>query len=150
MNSLRFALVALVCSAASAVAQTASLTADSTALSPSGGTVALTATVSYDGEPGALGWAIELPADWSFVGVSGPTPPAIVPDAGTTGTLEFAFTAVPAHRAEFTVLVKYPANARSTAATSTVLVRAGGKLNTLTPAPLQLAGVRSNRAQSRN
>ncbi len=145
MKSLRFALIALICSAASAFAQTATLASDATTLSPSGGTVTLTATVSYDGEPGALGWAIVLPADWSLVSVAGPDAPAIAPDAGTTGTLEFAFTSVPAQRAEFKVTVKYPANAATATATSTVLVRANGKLTTVKPTPLQFAGASASR-----
>ena len=150
MNPLRLAVLGLVVSAASAFAQTASLSADTNALSPSGGTVTLTAAVSYEGEPGAIGWAIALPADWSFVSVAGPNVPAIAPEAGTTGTLEFAYTAVPAQRAEFTVTVKYPANARTTSAGSTVLLRSGGKLNTLNPRPVQLTGVSTVQGQSRD
>ncbi len=140
MNSLRLAFAFLVCSAVSAFAQNATLTADTAALSPAGGTVSFTAAVSYEGEPGAVGWSIALPADWSLVSVSGPEVPAISPDAGTTGTLEFAYTAVPPQQATFIVTVKYPANAPTAAATPTVLVRANGKLTTLTPKPVQLTG----------
>lgn len=140
MKSLRLAFALLVCSFASAFAQTASLTADTTVLSPAGGTVSFTATVSYDGEPGAVGWSIALPADWSLVSVSGADVPAIAPEAGTTGTLEFAYTSVPAQRASFVITVKYPANAPTTSATPTVLVRANGKLSTLAPKPVELTG----------
>jgi hypothetical protein len=150
MNSLRLAAFALVCAVAPAFANTATLSADNSTLAPSGGTVAFTATASYEGQPGALGWSITLPAEWSLVSVSGPNVPTIAPAAGTTGTLEFAFTSVPAQRAEFTVLVSYPANAKSTAATSTALIRAGGKLATLKPAPVQLSGVPVEERASRN
>ena len=55
--------------ATAAFAQTASLKADSTALAAGGGSVALTASVSYDGQPAALGWEIALPTDWTLVSV---------------------------------------------------------------------------------
>jgi hypothetical protein len=139
MKCVRFFPIAVLCAAVSAFAQNATLSADNPTLAASGGTVTLTAVASYEGEPGALGWQIELPADWSLVSVSGPDVPAITPEAGTTGTLEFAFTSVPANRSEFAVVVRYPANAAPAAAKSTVLVRAGGKLNTLTPAVVQLS-----------
>jgi hypothetical protein len=132
MKLLRFVALAL-CVTAGSLAQTATLTSDTSALAPSGGSVALTATVAYDGEPGAIGWSIELPADWSLVSITGPNVPAIAPDTGASGTLEFAYTAVPASRAAFTVTVRYPAGAASAVATSTVLLRSGGKLTTLRP-----------------
>lgn len=137
MKSLRCLL--LVFGLASlARAQTASLAASQTTLSPGGGTVVLTASANYEDEPGALGWAIALPADWTLVSVAGPHAPQIAPQNGSTGTLEFAYTAVPAQRAEFSVTVRYPANAANAAATPTVIVRRGGKLATLAPAPVQL------------
>jgi hypothetical protein len=150
MKILRFSAVAVLCAAVSAFAQNAMLTADNSSLAPSGGTVVLTATASYDGEPGALGWAIVLPADWTLVSVSGPHVPAIAPEAGTTGTLEFAYTSVPAGRAEFTVLVRYPANASSAIAKPTVLVRAGGKLATLNPPAVQFTAAGGSVLRSRN
>jgi hypothetical protein len=140
MNKLRCLLAAAFLAASSALAQNAALTADQTALAPAGGMVMLTATASYEGEPGALGWSIALPADWSLVSISGPNVPAIAPEPGASGTLEFAFTSVPAGRAEFSVVVKYPANTSAATATPKVLVRSGGKLATLTPAPVQLRG----------
>lgn len=148
MKHLRFAALAVLC-AASAFAQTATLTSATTTLSPAGGQLALTATVNYEGEPGAVGWAIALPADWTLVSVGGPNVPAIAPEPGSTGTLEFAYTGVPAQRAEFTVMVRYPANAKTTAATSTALVRANGKLSTLTPKPVQLTGLPDSPSPSR-
>jgi hypothetical protein len=142
MKTIRLLLALPVALAASfAFAQTASLSSDTSVLAQSGGTLVLRATTEYQGEPGALGWALALPADWSLVAINGPQAPAIAPAVGSTGTLEFAFTDVPAKRAEFAVIVRYPANAPSTQATPTVLVRSGGKLTTLTPAPVELRGV---------
>jgi drug/metabolite transporter (DMT)-like permease len=141
MKYLRFAPLFALLASGSLFGQSASLKADNATLAASGGNVLLTATVNYDGEPGALGYAIALPADWSFVSVMGPNVPAITPEAGSTGMLEFAFTSVPANRAEFSVLVHYPASAASAKATPTVLVRSAGKLSTLKPAPVELHGV---------
>jgi hypothetical protein len=137
--------------AAAAFAQNATLSSDTTTLAPSGGTVTLTATTSYSDNPGALAWSIAIPADWSLVSVTGPNVPAIAPEAGSTGTLEFAFTSVPAQRAEFIVEVRYPANARNASATPTVLVRSGGKLSTLTPPAIELRAAAGGSTQrSRN
>jgi hypothetical protein len=142
MKTLRTLLVSLAALAVStALAQNASLSSDTPVLAQSGGTLVLRATADYEGEPGALGWSIALPADWSLVAINGPHVPSIAPEAGSTGTLEFAFTSVPAARADFSVIVRYPANAPTTQATSTALVRANGKLSTLTPAPVQMRGL---------
>ena len=142
MKKIHLFLAASVALAAScAFAQNASLSSDTSVLAQSGGTLVLRATAGYEGEPGALGWSVVLPADWSLVAVNGPQVPTIAPEPGSTGTLEFAYTAVPANRAEFSMVVRYPANAASIQATSTVLVRTGGKLTTLTPAPVPLKGV---------
>ncbi len=142
MKTIRFLFAGAAAFVASfALAQNASLVSDTSVLAQSGGTLVLRATADYDGEPGALGWAIALPADWSLVAVNGPQAPAIAPEAGSTGTLEFAYTSVPAGRAEFAVIVRYPANAASTQAVPTVLLRKAGKLTTLTPAPVALRGL---------
>lgn len=126
--------------AALGFSQSATLTAVTTALSAAGGHVTLTATASYNGSPGAVGWSVVLPADWTLVNLTGPHVPGIVPDLGTTGTLEFAHTAVPTGRAEFSFVVRYPAGAGAAQAIPTVLLRANGKLTTLKPAPLAFGG----------
>ncbi len=133
----RLAAAFFLLTASIAFAQTAALKADATALAPGGGTVTLTASVSYDGQPSALGWAIALPADWTLVSIAGSNVPEISPSVGSTGTLEFAYTAAPAAKSEFTLVVRYPAGATTAKATPTVLVRANGKLATLTPAPVE-------------
>ena len=141
---IRFFVSALFITASSAVglrAQNATLTTDTPVLAPSGGTLVLRAAADYADEPGAVGWSIKLPGDWSLVSINGPHVPDIRPDVGATGELEFAFTSIPANRAEFSVIIRYPVNAASAEATSTALIRASGKLATLTPAPVQLRGV---------
>jgi hypothetical protein len=125
--------------AGAAFAQNATLKADATALAPAGGQVTFAAAVSYDGQPSALGWAIALPADWTLVSVGGANVPEISPAAGSTGALEFAYTAAPAAKAEFSVVVRYPAGTATAKAVPTVLVRANGKLATLSPAPVEFA-----------
>lgn len=138
MKTLRLALLSLVL-AATAFAQSASLQADATKLAPTGGTVQLTARLSYEGEPGAIGWSIALPADWKLTQISGPNVPTVAPELGSTGTLEFAFSAIPSGRAEFTISVAYPAGTASAKAVPTVLVRKDGKLATLAPAPVEFS-----------
>ncbi len=125
--------------AASAFAATASLESNSKVLLPAGGTVVLTAKAGYSGQPAALGWSIALPADWTFVGVRGQALPGVAPEPGSSGTLEFALTAVPAQGAVFSFEVRYPAGADTTTARSTVFIRADSKLTTLTPALVTLA-----------
>jgi len=140
-NLLRsLALAFTLGAAAVATAQTATLKSDTSALAAAGGSVALTASVAYDGTPSALGWAIALPADWSLVSVTGTHVPQIAPDAGSTGTLEFAYTTAPAAKAEFMIVVRYPAGSTNAKAVPTVLVRSSGKLATLTPAPVEFGG----------
>ncbi len=133
----RLAVTVALGLASVAFAQTASLKADAAALMPSGGSVTFTAAATYDGQPAALGWAIALPSDWALVSVSGANVPEISPDVGSSGTLEFAYTSAPAGRSEFNVVVRYPAGATTAKAVPTVLVRANGKLTTLTPNPVE-------------
>lgn len=151
MKLTRFVALALFAAATSAWAQNAVLTANTTRLAPSGGTVVLTASANYAGEPGALGWEVALPANWSLESVSGANVPQIAPQAGTTGTLEFAYTTVPSQRAEFVMIVRYPAGATTATAKPTVLLRDAGKLTTLKPATIELRTDEAARAQrSRN
>jgi len=131
------ALAAALCATA-AFAQEAKLTADATTLSDKGGVITFTATTSYEQTPGALGWSVVLPADWTLVAVAGTNVPEIAPAPDATGTLEFAYTSPPASSALFIVSVRYPARAASTKVTSTAIVRTNGKLATLTPAAIEL------------
>jgi hypothetical protein len=121
-----------------ALAQTASLTARTNELSPNGGEITLQAALGYNERPAALGWSIPLPAGWSMVRVGGGEGPQVVPEPGTTGTLEFAYTSVPDYMASFAVTVRYPAGSGGVKISPTVIVRTVGKLITLTPAPVSL------------
>jgi hypothetical protein len=97
-----------------ATAQTVTAATNSTILLPEGGQVTLTLSASYEGlSPTALAWEIALPTGWSFVAAAGVNVPnAALPDVGTTGVLEFAYSSPPATAASFTVTVRYPAGAR--------------------------------------
>lgn len=130
--------VGLLGSAVSALAQTATLIADSTRLSADGGVVALTASAAYEGAPGAVGVALELPANWELVAVSGPDIPAVAPKPGTSGKLEFAYLQTPASRLEFTVQVRYPAGVTAALVSSQVVVRTEGRMATAKSEPVRL------------
>jgi hypothetical protein len=131
-----------LCATAS-FAQDAKLLADSSTLVEQGGVITLTAETTYRETPGALGWAIVLPAQWSLVAVSGPNAPDIAPEPDSHGTIEFAHTRPPADRAIFSIVVRYPAGATKAELTSTTLVRTNGRLVTLVPAAVHLLSARS-------
>ena len=135
---LRIASLAAALCATAVFAQEAKLTADASTVSEKGGIISFTATATYEQTPGALGWSIVLPADWTLVTVTGLNPPEIAPAADATGTLEFAYTNAPASTASFIVSVRYPANTPATKVTSTAIVRTNGKLATLAPAAIAL------------
>jgi hypothetical protein len=139
---LRCATITAALCATAAFAQEAKLTADATTLSDKGGVITFTATTTYGQTPGALGWSIVLPADWSLVAVAGTHVPDIAPARDATGTLEFAYTSPPASGASFMVTARYPGGAVAARVTSTAIVRTNGKLATLNPAPINLPVVR--------
>jgi hypothetical protein len=122
-----------------ASAQTAMLLPSSTKLAAEGGVVTLTAVMTYEGEPGAIGWSIDLPANWTLVSVVGPNLPDVRPATGDTGKLDFAYVTVPTHRAEFSLQVGYPPKTAAAVAKATALVRSGGKLETMQPASIDFA-----------
>jgi len=124
--------------AVSLFAQSASFQADAPTLSPSGGVVKLTAYAAYEGQPGALGWSIPLPAGWALVGVEGQNIPEIAPDPTVTGLLEFAYLTVPAQKAEFTVLLRYPAAAKPVTIAPLVIVRTEGRMQQIKPTSVDL------------
>lgn len=70
-------------------------------------------TIDYDGSEGtitALGYEEKIPAGFSYAGPlasENPTPP-IVPNAGQTGTLNFAYIFVPSFPATFTYRITCP------------------------------------------
>lgn len=134
-SNLVIALGVLLGSGAVAAEQ-AALTASTERLSPAGGAVTLTATSVYEGQPAALGWEIELPAGWSLVSVSGANLPGVAPEPGATGTLEFAFIAVPPGGASFSATVRYPPQTAHGTLHSVVVLRANNKATTLRPEPV--------------
>ena len=139
MNLLRIVLLGLI-TTAWAAAQSATLSADLAKLSPTGGNLAITATVIYDSTPGAIGWSVKLPDGWALLTTSGPDLPAVKPDHGAVGTLEWAYTAIPPNRAQFLFTVGYPAKTALPAEiVSTVFVRAKGELKTVAPAPIRFS-----------
>jgi hypothetical protein len=119
-------------------ASTATLTPDSQYLLPGGGTVTLTANLAgYPGTTSAVGWAVNLPAGWSYV--SGTGEPGVKPAANATGTLEWAYITIP-DSASFSFTVSYPAGLTTAqSVTSSVIVRAAGiPAETITPPAVQL------------
>lgn len=141
--------LALLFLAASGFGQSARLLADVTALVPAGGTVTLTATTEYDFEPSALGWEVQLPPGWTYESVSGPDVPAVLPQRGATSQVEFAYITVPARRAQFTFVVRYPADAKYGTLIPTALLGAPTGLLTLKPEPVALATEVSDPARKR-
>jgi hypothetical protein len=132
-SAIAAALLGCCALTSSGLAQTANLTTRTNDLSPNGGELTLLAALGYNERPAALGWSIPLPAGWSMVRVGGGEGPQVVPEPGTTGTLEFAYTSVPDYMASFAVTVRYPAGSGGAKIASTVIVRANGKVMTLTP-----------------
>lgn len=74
-----------------------------------GGTVTITNLLTYAGTATGLGWAVTLPPGWSFASVAMAGAPQVVPPAGSTGTLDFAWTTVPDGQVQFTYTLNVPA-----------------------------------------
>jgi hypothetical protein len=115
-----------------------------------GSTVTITNTLTYTGTASSLGWLVTLPAGWSFASAAGSVGD-VKPPAGTLGTLEWAWSTVPASPVTFTYTVNVPAGeilARTLAATG--IVRAGGTVTTLTAtaSPLALAPITTHSADT--
>jgi hypothetical protein len=106
-----------------------------------GGTVTITNTLTYAGSASSLGWQVTLPAGWSFAADAG-SAGDVKPAAGTTGTLEWAWSTVPASPVTFTYTVNVPAGeTEPRSLTASGIVRAGGTVTTVTatPSPLTVA-----------
>ncbi len=105
------ALLAFFVSSHVSAQPTASLTANVATYAATGGQVVFTATIEYSSvaAPTALGYALTVPTGWALVSTAGPNAPEIRPSAGTTGSLEYAFTSAPAGSASFAITVSYPA-----------------------------------------
>jgi hypothetical protein len=115
-----------------------------------GSTVTITNTLTYTGTVSSLGWQVTLPASWSLASDAG-SAGEIKPAVGTTGSLAWAWSTIPASPVTFTYTVNVPAGetvARTLAATG--IVRAGGTVTTLTAttSPLTLAPISAHSADT--
>jgi hypothetical protein len=114
ISRLRYWTLLALFAAVSAVAQaaTATLTAPSTTLAATGGSVTLTATINYTGQTlTTLGWTINLPTGWSYASSGGTNVPSFPPVAGDTVQLDWAYLdpSVIAGSAQFTTTLNYVA-----------------------------------------
>ena len=118
-------------------AQTATVTPNTTALVPDGGTVTFTATLSYVTTPSAIGVTVKIPSGWAYE--NGANEPAVKPAAGRTGTLEWACVDVPASPVTFSFRVSYPAGQTRVSIASSVMLRLAGEVTNLTPPVIVLS-----------
>ena len=138
MNLRKFiAISAVVWTASATYGQTATLTADTTAVS-AGAVVTVTASAYYSVAPAAAGWSVTLPEGWTFVATSGSDAPQVGPDAGATGTLEWAYATVPANSARFVITVKASGKAGPVQLKPKLYLRVDGKQQDVEVAPLSL------------
>ena len=101
-------------------AQTFSLTPDSTALAPAGGTIVFNANATIGTD-----LVVTLPAGWSYVTGSGE--PAFKPAYGAQGTLQWSVSAPLPNPLNFSFNVAYPAGgARASVRASLVLSQTDG------------------------
>ena len=106
--------------------QSAAVVADKTSAA-AGSEISLTASATYSGTPAAMGWAVTLPEGWTYVSTAGPDVPAISPQPGATGTIEWAYTDAPAGVAHFRFTVKVAGKAGDSAIKAKLILRSGGK-----------------------
>ena len=131
-------LVVAVAAAALAFGQSATLVTDKSSAA-AGSEITLTASVNYSAAPSAIGWSVTLPEGWTFVSTGGVNPPAVGPQHGATGTLEWAYTEVPAGSAQFSFTVKAAGKPGSLQLSAKALLRADGKQQTVEVAPVSVS-----------
>ena len=121
--------------APAARAQTIVFTPSTTSLSPTGGSLTFTTTISYSTTPSVLAFSTTLPSGWSFL--SGANLPPVAPAAGSTGTLSFSYITTPASPASFSFNVSYPAglSGLQPLATSTITRDTAGSSAVTTTGP---------------
>jgi hypothetical protein len=74
-----------------------------------GGNFEVTIRITYSGTLSALSVRDTIPAEWTYVSVSGTNVPTLsVPSPNAIGTLEFAWAQIPASPVEFKYTVKAP------------------------------------------
>ena len=73
-----------------------------------GGTLTITNTLGYAGAISGLGWEVLIPSGWTFVSAGGNLG-NVAPVVGTTGLVEWAWTAPPANPMNFSYTLAVPA-----------------------------------------
>jgi hypothetical protein len=115
-----------------------------------GSTVTITNTLTFPGTPSGLGWSVTLPAGWSLVAEAGAAGD-VRPLAGDSGTLEWAWTTIPASPVSFSYTLSVPAGASGEQLIAAdAIIRSGGTVSRVpvSPHPLVLAPVRHHSADS--
>jgi hypothetical protein len=114
-----------------------------------GTTLTLTNTLSFPDTTTGLGWAVSLPAGWSFAADAGAG--EVRPLAGDTGMLEWAWTTVPVSPVTFTYSVNVPAGASGDQLIAAdAIIRSGGTVSRVpvSPHPLVVVPVLHHSADS--
>ena len=108
-----------------------------------GGTLTLELRSDFSGAaPQQLGWSLILPVGFSYLG--GQDEPSVKPQAGATGTLEWAHATIPASGSVFQVRLAYVAGLGGAQSIyATLLYRTSAVLSTVTFPALVLARVDS-------
>ena len=108
-----------------------------------GGSLTMEIRSTYSGAaPQQLAWSIILPAGFSYQG--GQNEPSVKPQVGTTGTLEWAYSTIPASGAVFTVRLAYAAGLGGIQPIyATLIYRTTALLSTVTLPALVLSRVDS-------
>ena len=139
MKAFVASLILLALGASLVVAAgTTTLTTPSAQLQSGGGSVQLDVTIGYAEKPGALGWVISLPVGWTFDSLAGGGQPAVLPPAGATGDLEFAFIQVPETGAQFGLKLRYPAGTSSVNFKGKAILRTDAGAEAVESSPLRL------------
>ena len=127
-------LVFVVAVGGAARAQTATLTANTTALNAAGGTITFTFSATFSGTA-IVGFAVLAPDTWAYR--SGTGEPANKPKVGDTAAFEWFDVSPVSSSVSFTFVLAYPAGTTSGSVVPSVYLRPpGGALVTLVPATL--------------
>jgi len=134
--------IVMICVAVAAASlsfgQSATLVADKPSAA-AGSEFTLTASAYYPGVPSALGWSVTLPEGWTYVSTGGANPPSVGPQNGATGTLEWAYTDVPAGSVQFSFTVRATGKAGIVQLRAQALLRADGKQQAVDAAPVSVS-----------
>ena len=119
------AVLTVFLGAVAALAQSAALSASSTALAPGGGQITFSFSTSFSGNPAIFSLEVAAPADWSYV--SGAGEPTIKPAAGTRTApgSPFGWTDISLRTSpvQFTFVLAYPAGTTAATIPSAVTLR---------------------------